>query len=312
LTLLNKSSNALVILLLVIPLSILSGILFPYIGQLFSPYLLVWLGALLFLNLLKLEIKDLGITFAKPKMLLILSIAKLFVIPLLLYSIAYVFFSPMALPVLLLSGISTGLGAPFVVNFVGGRLPLVVGLIIATSIAVPFILPTLVYLLFKTNFSIPILDMMLLLTSALFIPLALGIIVKKYSSKLARIAEANSLGASIGLMVLINFAMFASYSSYFFTEKIFVLQTILISFLLYAAYGLIGYLFVIFAHKNSTINDRISGFIAMTYINNVLVVVFAQHFFGPQVAALAAFYNIPYYIGILVLKKWSFGVMLSD
>jgi BASS family bile acid:Na+ symporter len=277
--------------MLVIPLSILSGILFPYIGQLFSPYLLVWLGALLFLNLLKLEIKDLGITFAKPKMILILSIVKLFIIPLLLYSIAYVFFSPMALPVLLLSGISTGLGAPFVVNFVGGRLPLVVGLIIATSIAVPFILPTLVYLLFKTNFSIPILDMMLLLTSALFIPLALGIIVKKYSSKLARIAEANSLGASIGLMVLINFAMFASYSSYFFTEKIFVLQTILISFLLY---------------------DRISGFIAMTYINNVLVVVFAQHFFSPQVAALAALYNIPYYIGILILKKWSFGVMLSD
>jgi hypothetical protein len=63
--------------------------------------------------------------------------------------------------------------------------------------------------------------------------------VKKYNPKLARIAEENSLAASIGLMVLINFAMFASYSSYFFTEKIFVLQTTLASFLLYAAYGLI-------------------------------------------------------------------------
>jgi bile acid:Na+ symporter, BASS family len=298
--------------MLVIPFSILSGILIPQIGQLFSPYLLVLLGALLFLNLLKLELKDLGVTFAKPKMLLILSLTKLLILPLLLYSIAHVFFSAMALPVLLLSGISTGLGAPFVVNFVGGRLSLVVGLIISTSIAVPFILPTLVFLLFKTNFSIQILDMMLLLTCALFIPLALGIIVKKYSSRLARIAEANSLGASIGLMVLINFAMFASYSSYFLTEKTFVLHTILVSFLLYAAYGLIGYLFVIFAHKNSTINERISGFIAMTYINNVLVVVFAQHFFSPQVAALAAFYNIPYYVGILVLKKWSCAPMLSD
>jgi bile acid:Na+ symporter, BASS family len=128
--------------------------------------------------------------------------------------------------------------------------------------------------------------------------------VKKYNPKLARIAEENSLAASIGLMVLINFAMFASYSSYFFTEKIFVLQTTLASFILYAVYGSVGYLIVIFAHKNSTINERISGFIAMTYINNVLVVVFAQHFFSPQVAALAAFYNIPYYIGMLVLKKW--------
>jgi bile acid:Na+ symporter, BASS family len=298
--------------MIVIPLSILSGILFPYIGQLFSPYLLVFLGALLFLNLLKLEIKDLAITFVKPKMLLILSVAKLLILPSLMYSLSHVIFSTMALPVLLLSGISTGLGAPFVVNFVGGRLPIVVGLIISTSIAVPFILPALVYLLFRTNFSIPILDMMLLLTSALFIPLALGIIVKKYNPKLARIAEENSLAASIGLMVLINFAMFASYSSYFFTEKIFVLQTTLASFLLYAAYGLVGYLFVIFAHKGSTINERISGFIAMTYINNVLVVVFAQHFFSPQIAALAAFYNIPYYIGILILKKWSSTLLISD
>jgi bile acid:Na+ symporter, BASS family len=290
--------------MIVIPLSMLSGILFPNIGQIFSPYLLVFLGALLFLNLLKLEIKDLAITFAKPKMLLILSVAKLVIFPSLMYSLSHVIFPAMALPVLLLSGISTGLGAPFVVNFVGGRLPIVVGLIISTSIVVPFILPTLVYLLFRTNFSIPILDMMLLLALALFVPLALGIIVKKYSPGLARIAEENSLAASIGLMVLINFAMFASYSSYFFTEKIFVIQTTFASFLLYGAYGLIGYLFVIFAQKNSTINERISGFIAMTYINNVLVVVFAQHFFSPQVAALAAFYNIPYYIGILVLKKW--------
>ena len=35
----------------------------------------------------------------------------------------------------------------------------------------------------------------------------------------------------------------------------------------------------------------------MSYINNVLVTVFAFQFFGLHVAALAALYNIPYYIG---------------
>ena len=35
-----------------------------------------------------------------------------------------------ALSVLLLSGISTGLGAPFVTNYVGGRLSIVVGMVI--------------------------------------------------------------------------------------------------------------------------------------------------------------------------------------
>jgi hypothetical protein len=63
-----------------------------------------------------------------------------------------------SLPVLLLSGISTGLGAPFVVNFVVGSrarrkgLRLVVGMIIVTSLAVPFTLPSFVYLLFHQHF----------------------------------------------------------------------------------------------------------------------------------------------------------------
>jgi BASS family bile acid:Na+ symporter len=41
----------------------------------------------------------------------------------------------------------------------------------------------------------------------------------------------------------------------------------------------------------------------MSYVNNVLVAVFAFQFFGPQVAALAALYNIPYYIGNVVIKN---------
>ena len=298
--------------MIVIPLSMLSGIIFSAIGQILSPYLLILLGGLLFLNLLKLDARDLITTFIKPKMLLLLTILKLIILPLVMYSISYVVAPAMALPIVLLTGISTGLGSPFVVNFVGGRLPIIVGLIISTSIAVPFILPTLVYVLFRTTFSIPILDMMLLLTSALFVPLSLGLTIKRYSPKLASVAEKHSLSASIVLMALINFAMFANYSTYFITNQILVLEITLISFLLYGAYGLLGYLFVILASKKTATDERIAGFIAMTYINNILVVVFAQQFFGTEVAALSAFYNIPYYVGILILKKWSSSLVMPD
>ena len=298
--------------MIVIPLSMLSGIIFSAIGQILSPYLLILLGGLLFLNLLKLDARDLFTTFTKPKMLLLLTILKLIILPLVMYSISYVVAPAMALPIVLLTGISTGLGSPFVVNFIGGRLPIIVGLIISTSIAVPFILPTLVYVLFRTTFSIPILDMMLLLTSALFVPLALGLSIKRYSPKLASVAEKHSISASIVLMALINFAMFANYSTYFITNPILVLEITLISFLLYGAYGLLGYLFVILASKKTATDERIAGFIAMTYINNILVVVFAQQFFGTEVAALSAFYNIPYYVGILILKKWSSSLVMPD
>jgi BASS family bile acid:Na+ symporter len=81
---------------------------------------------------------------------------------------------------LLLSGISTGLGARFVVNIVGGQLPLMIGMIILTSVAVPFIMPSIVYALTRSQFEIPLLYMMFLLSIALFTPLAAGWLTKRY------------------------------------------------------------------------------------------------------------------------------------
>jgi BASS family bile acid:Na+ symporter len=40
----------------------------------------------------------------------------------------------------------------------------------------------------------------------------------------------------------------------------------------------------------------------MTYINNILVFVVAERFFDIETAALAALYNIPYYVGLLILR----------
>ena len=76
------------------------------------------------------------------------------------------------------------------------------------------------------------------------------------------------------------------------------LQTIATASLCYAAYSLVGYV-----STAGSRHERTAGLISMTYINNVLVAVFAFQFFGPPVAALAALYNIPYYAGIVAIKK---------
>ena len=72
----------------------------------------------------------------------------------------------------------------------------------------------------------------------------------------------------------------------------------MLSFLCFGAYSAAGY----FAAGGSREN-RSAGMISMTYVNNVLVAVFAFQFFNPDVAALAALYNIPYYAGIIAFKK---------
>lgn len=276
--------------------SILTGILLPQAGRVVEPYLLVWLGALLFLNLLRLTPRDLAGTFSRPRPLAILAVIKLIALPLTMYAIAYFLYRPFALPVLLLSGISTGLGAPFVTNIVGGRLPLIVGMITVTSLAVPFVLPSLVHALVGAQFDLPFADMVILLLLALFIPLGSGWLVKKYAPSASRFVDENSFIFSLVFIVLINMGMFSTLSGYFFTDQLFVLQTFAASSLAYAVFALVGY-------ACTPKGERAAGLISMTYVNNTLVMVFAAQFFGPQVAALAAIYNLPYYAGILVLKK---------
>lgn len=279
--------------------SMSAGILLPAAGRLIEPYTLLWLGALLFLNLLRLNSSDLIEVFKTPRQLVVLSIIKLVVLPVGMYALAYVVYEPFALPILLLSGISTGLGAPFVVNVIGGQLPLVIGMIIITSTAVPFVLPSIVFTFAHTQFEIPLLYMIFLLSIALFTPLAAGWLTKKFFPVGSRFADKNSFPLSLLFIVLINWGMFAKFADFFYSEQTFLLQTITTAFLCYAAYCLVGYVGTV----GNSRQEKRAGLIAMSYVNNVLVAVFAFQFFGSHVAALAALYNIPYYIGIIVIKK---------
>lgn len=298
----SYDTKVLIILAISILISTICGILFPSTGELFSPYLLVILGLLLFLNLIQLDFQDLISTFQRPKFLLILSIVKVIILPVTMYFVTNQIFPKYALSVLLLSGISTGLGAPFVTNYVGGRLSIIVGMVIITSLMVPFILPPLVYVLYNTQFSIPLFDMILLLVISLIVPLLGSGIIKKYLPKLATTINNSSLPLSIILMDLINFTIFSKFSSYFYLELPFVINTTILAFVLFAGFAITGYLILYLINKDSSRKDKISGLIAISYVNNILVTVFAQQFFGSEIAALAAFYNMPYYIGIIFLK----------
>ena len=303
-----NSNHAFYYLSLSVLISTAIGLLFPYIGILVEPYLLLWLGLLLLFNLINMNLSELYTVFSHPKKLIILTIAKLVLIPVGMYAIMNMVSlviipvgTNLMLSVFLLSGISTGLGSPFVVNFVGGRLPTVVGLIIATSLSVPFILPILIFLFFSSNFAIPIFDMIVLLLVALIIPLISSQLLKKIFPKLTHQINKQSLNLSLVFIFLINLGVFAKYSYFFFSDPLVTVENIILAFILFGYYGLTGY--GISRLMGLSKDDRISTMISMIYINNILIVVFAQQFFGTEIAALAAFFNIPYYLGILLLKK---------
>ena len=120
-------------------------------------------------------------------------------------------------------------------------------------------------------------------------------------------------------------AVFSKISIYFLESPLFVTEMVLIVFLLFGIYGTVGYALTLVitsrtrSEKTSITNisksntvewkrtGAIEGLIAMAYVNNILVAVFAEQFFGIQTAVLPALYNIPYYIGIIIFKKVIFS-----
>lgn len=293
-----------VVVLLSAMASIVAGIILPTIGMSLEPYLLVWLGGLLYVNLINLHPRHLVSTIRKPKALTVFTVGKLILLPCLVYIITSLVYPKLALSATLLSGISTGLGAPFAINFIGaGRISIIAVLVTISSLVVPITLPFMLYVFFEDtkDFVIPIYDIGFLLVTALFIPLSLGWSTRRYVLRVSKFVAANSLLLSIIFIILINFSMFARFSQYFFVDQSLVLVSLISASLLFVIYLVVGYLLALFVNDKS-VATRINGIVAMTYINNILVFVVAERFFGIETAALAAFYNIPYYVGLLVLR----------
>jgi bile acid:Na+ symporter, BASS family len=295
--------GSMVVLLSAMVSIVVGVVVFPTTGMSLEPYILVWLGGLLYVNLINLHPRHLVSAFRKPRTLMVFTIGKLILLPCIVYVITSLVYPKLALSTTLLSGISTGLGAPFAINFIGaGEISTIAALVTISSLVVPVTLPLILYVFFEDTeeFVIPIYDIGFLLVTALFIPLFLGWSTRRYVPGVSKFVAGNSLFLSVIFIMLINFSMFARFSQYFFVvDQSLVLTSLISASILFVIYLLVGYLLALSVKEQSIIATRINGIIAMTYINNILVFVVAERFFDIETAALAAFYNIPYYVGFL-------------
>ena len=90
-------------------------------------------------------------------------------------------------------------------------------MIIITSVAVPFVLPVSMHL-FARSLKYLLLQMMFLLSIALFTPLA-GWLTKKYFPAGSKFADKNSFHLSLIFIMLINWGMFAKFAGFFIQNR---------------------------------------------------------------------------------------------
>lgn len=284
------------ILLLVIFSSMGVGIAFPEQTRMLQPYPLYLMMFQLFFSFIKIEFAEVFRSIGKnASFLFILSLTKLLVVPTLLFFLTEAIWPKYALPVLLLSGISTGVVAPFVADLLDASMIPVLMMVVVSSLLVPFSLPALVSLLAGRTMEISFLSMVKILAMVIFTPAVCVIVMRRLMPSFLEKLERVQFPISMVLFALINIGVFSKYSSFFRENPIELAGTLFVAFSLSAVYHVVGFL-VAWGRKKE---ERLAGAVSFSYLNAILLIAFASQFFGPLSSVLAAAYMLPFFVMIV-------------
>jgi BASS family bile acid:Na+ symporter len=289
------------ILLIIIYSSLLAGVLFPEACSVFQPLPLYSMMSLLFLSFLSISIMDIWRVARKS----VIIVALFLVFRMLLLPVCFAFFFRLIWPdyslsALLLSGISTGVVAPFISSLLGANSSLVLVVVVASSLLVPFTLPLIVDLLFGKSMEISLTGMMRLLAMVVFIPVVLAEMAKRLSREITGALVKNQYYVALGMFSITNMGIFSKYSEFFHHKPMVVGAALLASIILGALYLGAGLLL----SWGRPVEDQMAAVICLGIMNNVLVIVFSSQFFTPLEPTVAAMYMIPFFALILPLRAY--------
>jgi BASS family bile acid:Na+ symporter len=294
----TMSSNDLLLFTVIFGSATLA-VIFPAVGTIFQPYILYFMMTVLFLSFLKIDFRALlDRSVASLVRLGALVIVKLIILPTALYLSARLLVPEYALPILLLSGISTGVVAPFIATLLPADQVMTLRMVIVTSVLVPFTLPILVKFLAGTHMFIPLGDMIRLLVLVIFIPLAGVLAIKKFFPGMPDRIVARQYPVSLILFSAINLGVFSKYSDFIFEQPGQLLLAVGIAYLLSIIYYFAGFALT----PGRGLHERFAWGISLGTMNNVLVIVFSSKFFGPLCPTLAAMYMFPFFTVIVPLR----------
>ena len=279
--------------------SIIIGIVFPETCSIFSGLPKYCMMALLFLSFLSIKLTDLFRSLkGRFSEILIFLFLKLIVLPVGVFFVFRSVAPQFALAALLLSGISTGVVAPFFADILDTDVSRVILVVVTSSILVPFTLPVLVEFLVGSQMDISLGAMIQLLSLVIFIPVvsveALRRIQPLWIEKLLQVKQP----VSLVLFAVTNMGVFSSYAAYFRSQVSVVAIACGVAIILAIFYFFIG----LAISWRKSVQDKIATIIMFGIMNNILVIVFSAEFFSPLEPTVAAAYCIPFFSFILPLR----------
>ena len=279
-----------------------TGVLWPEFGLKVTPWTSQLLMVQLFFSFLGVDFRVLA--RLRPADILetaVISGVKLLLLPVLLWAVCAWIAPELALSVLLLSGVSTGVTAPFMATLLGASPNCMLLVAVLTSALVPLTLPGLVSLLMGRQLEIPYSHMASLLALIMLPPGILVFLLKRFAPRGALLMERLSVPVGLPLFFFTTLAVIAPFAGQVTGQMGRVAASLALATLLALIFVACGLCLSLLWPRRI---DGLSAALGLTCANNVLVAVFAARFFGPDPTLLAVLYMFPYFL-ILLPMRWA-------
>lgn len=277
------------------------------VGLLFSDRLLVLtqfttilLQVIFFLSSLKLQTREV-IKQAKDLRLIIgANVFMLIIVPGAAYVLAKAFIPELAIPLLLIAAMPSGMTTPLLVEVVGGRQGLALVLTITSSLLAPFTIPAVIGVFAGAEVAVNVVDMFVKLLLVIVVPFVLAQIVRSVVGKRLKATYHVLKPISILLLGLLIAGAVAKQASVIFDSlgrEILLLLVVL--FLFVGVMLAAGYFVASWRHSS----DRLTVAVSVTFMNFTLAIYLADAFFpDPRVLLASVLVIIPWCLMLVPFK----------
>lgn len=292
-----------ILLVIVVISSMVVAVVFPEFGEQFRVLPFYCLMVNFFLSYLSINLADVWRALRGHSMQILgFTVMKLALLPVVIYFIFELIAPEYALAALLLTGVSTGVVSPMISNMVKGNSSLVLVVVVITSMLAPFTLPALIKIVIARDVAISFLAMLKMLATVIFIPIILVEIIRYLIPRLVAPILRVQFPVSLLMFALINLGVFYRYATFFRKEPSVIIMALAVVFVLAVIYCVVG----IFFFRKGPLANQLAGAVMLGNLNNVLVIVFSSHFFGPVEPLVAAMYMIPFFVIVIPLRYYHY------
>ena len=280
------------ILIAVLYGSLLAGIFFPELSATVSGTIKYLMMTMLFLAFIKIAPTDVGCALLSNWAGMIWgTLLRLVFAPAMAYWITLALYPPLALPILLLAGASTGVSSPFFTSLCLGNISYCLVMAVVTSLILPISLPVMVKVLAHATLDYNLTAMALFLAMIIFVPLAAAFVFRALTPGLLEPMNRMSYPISLVVVAGINFGALGRYVPYLKTNPEQILYCAVFSIGLALVLALLGWS----STRVRNWADRVAASGSQVWINNILIIALAVHMNQPLAATLSVFYLIPLY-----------------